>query len=165
MDFIPPKGSSSHLNLIINKLLEINPGGGTSIYSMLKNAANLIKKRSLIILISDLYEQGNDENVLKYIKYLNSKKNELIVFHLMDNKELEFDFNETLVFEGLEDKERLLVYPALVREEYKKIINEFIKKYKDTCEKNNIDYHLFNTSTPVEQALSVYLKKRERMQK
>lgn len=162
-EYIPPKSATSHMKFIMNSLDNISSGGKTSIWEALENISGFMKKRGLIILISDLYD--NEDKVLKYLKYLNSKKNEVIVFHILDNSELSLNFKEPFIFEGMEDKLKVLALPDMIRYEYKKLINEFINKYKSICEKNNIDYVLFDTATPLEYGLIHYLSKRERLLK
>ncbi|MFH1824804.1 MAG: DUF58 domain-containing protein [Candidatus Firestonebacteria bacterium] len=162
-EYIPPKSALSHMKFIMNSLDNISSGGKTSIWEALENISGFMKKRGLIILISDLYD--NEDKVLKYLKYLNSKKNEVIVFHILDNAELVLNFKEPFIFEGMEDKLRVLALPDMIRHEYKKLINEFINKHKSICEKNNIDYVLFDTLTPLEHGLIRYLEKRERLLK
>jgi len=160
-EYIPAKSSTSHMGFIMNRLDNIMPIGKTSICEVLENINSFMKKRGLIILISDLY--NDEDKVLRYLKYLNSKKNEIIVFHILDKEELYLSFKEPFIFEGMEDKLKVLALPDMIRYEYKNLIEKFISKYKLTCEKNNIDYVLFNTETPLEYGLLHYLEKREKL--
>ncbi|MEI7904777.1 MAG: DUF58 domain-containing protein, partial [Candidatus Firestonebacteria bacterium] len=112
-DLIPPASSAAQLNLVIKQLESITPSGRTSVFRSLQEAGSLIKKKAMVILISDLYDESPEPEALKYFKYLASRKNEVLVFHILDEAELSLDYREPFVFEGLENGERLLAHPEL----------------------------------------------------
>ena len=159
--FIPSKSGKKHLSLIFDELENSKPLGNTLLPEILLKTAGMQKKRGLTVLISDLY--GDTERIIKNTKYLLSDKNEVIVFQIMDEDELELPFKEPFMFESLEKGEPVLAIPNMIRDEYKRIIYDFISKYRREFNAAGIDYTLLSTKTPVEEALLVYLERRARV--
>ncbi len=159
--YIPARSNWGHLSLILNKLENTYPSGETKIYSSLSDLIQYIHRRGLIIIISDLFEEP--EEVIKILKFFRYKKNEVIVFHLLDPVERKIPEGEAYLFENMENKEKISAEPDLIREEYSRLINEFIKNYQLNLQKNNIDYTLFTTDTPLDYALGSYLAKRAQL--
>ena len=159
--FIPSKSGKKHLSLIFDELENSKPSGNTMLPEVLLKAASMQKKRGVTVLITDLY--GDVEKIIKNTKYLLSDKNEVIVFQVLDEDELELPFKEPFMFESLEQGEAVLALPNMIREEYKKIIRDFTDKYRKAFNAAGIDYTLLSTKTPVEEALLFYLERRARV--
>ena len=158
---IPPKSSPVILKNILRELEIIKPGGKTNIEEILHSLALRIKKRGLIILISDLFD--NPENVLAGLKHFRHKKHEVIVFHIMDKNEYELPFKKTILFKDIETGEEIISEPETLKKEYKNMLNSFINKYKKECFENNIDYYQINTKTSYDKVLFDYLSKRKKL--
>ena len=94
--FIPPKARPSHLNLILSQLDDKDSGNDTQIGMVLHELADRIKKRGMVILISDLLDKP--ENIMKGLKHFRHQNQEVIVFHIQDRKESEFDFDTRTKF-------------------------------------------------------------------
>jgi hypothetical protein len=109
----------------------------------------------MVILISDLLDEA--EGVIQALKYFRLKGNDVMVFHVMDEEELELPFDGNIRFEDLEEDLRVTADPRAVRSEYLKIVAEFTAHYKDSCQKNSVDYLLLNTTTHLDKALVGYL--------
>lgn len=160
--YIPARSVWGHLSLIFDKLENARPSGKTKISSNLAEMGKYIKRRGLVILISDLFE--NPDEVIKILKYYRYKKHEVIVFHLLDPGERRLPDGEAYLFENLESREKIPAEPNLIREEYERLVNNFIENYKLRFRESDIDYSLFTTGTPLDYALGSYLAKRERLQ-
>ncbi|MBI4651250.1 DUF58 domain-containing protein [Candidatus Desantisbacteria bacterium] len=156
--YIPPRTVPSHLHVIIDELKSIQTQSKTNISEVFHELAQKIKRRGLIIVISDLFD--DPFNVINGLKHFRHKKHEVIVFQLLDNNELEFNFKDSYKFKELETDEEIMVNTSDVRKEYKKYIDTFITKYKRACYENYIDYILINTSTPYDHVLLSYLSER-----
>tara|TARA_B100001769_G_C21977465_1_gene525667 strand:- start:39 stop:929 length:891 start_codon:yes stop_codon:yes gene_type:complete len=158
---IPPKSKKSHLNLILSNLHNTSFSGKTKISTTLHHLADSIKKKGLVILISDLFDIQND--VISGLKHFRYKGHEVIVFHILDLQEVELDFNRSIEFFDLESNESLLTDPKHINIDYKKAVNRFCKKYKYECEKNKIDYVNILTNDSLEKSLIEYLIKRKKI--
>jgi len=157
---LPPRSRLPHLHLMLSELENLKPGGPTATGKPLHDLAEGIKKRGLIVLISDLYDEPAD--VLSGLQHFRFLGNDVIVFHLMDKAEMEFSFDRVTEFIDPETGERLLTAPDAVRKQYLAEMNAFLEAYRDGCADLNVDYKLFDTSTPLEMALSEYLFQRSR---
>jgi len=159
--YFPPKASRVYLQTILAALTKIEPEGKTSVQSCLPLIAEKIKKRGLTIFISDFLE--NPDDILKTLKQVHFKKNEVIIFHLLDNSEIEFDFDNDTSFIDMETGEEMSVQPHLIKTAYRTKMNEHINYLKKECLKNGIEYNLINTSDPFDKALLSYFTKRAKM--
>jgi hypothetical protein len=102
------------------------------------------------------------EEVMKGLKQLRSKGNDILVFQVLDRDELEFPFREPTLFLDMEEEIKLLTDPYTIRSAYLKAIHSLIEKYRESCMQNLIDYSLFDTSIGLDRALVRYLNWREK---
>jgi uncharacterized protein (DUF58 family) len=160
---IPPKATHGHLFAILKELEERRPDGKTASGPVLQELAGSLKRRGLILFISDLLDEP--EEVLRGLKQLRSKGNDVMVFHVLDRDELEFPFDKPTLFQDLEEDLKLLTDPHAVRSAYLKTLNSLIEIYKKSCASNLIDYSLFDTSVGLDRALTRYLAWREKFRK
>jgi len=158
---IPPKATHGHLFAILKELEERRPDGKTASGPVLQELAGSLKRRGLILFISDLLDEP--EEVLRGLKQLRSKGNDVMVFHVLDRDELEFPFDKPTLFQDLEEDLKLLTDPHAVRSAYLKTLNSLIENYKKSCASNLIDYSLFDTSVGLDRALTRYLAWREKI--
>ncbi|MCS7305320.1 MAG: DUF58 domain-containing protein [Thermoguttaceae bacterium] len=158
---MPPRGSARHFNEMMRQLEAIQPGGETDISQTLHRLANRFKRRCLIVLISDLYD--DPEEVMRGLHHFRHRRHEVIVFHVFDKAELELPFKDTIAFHDLETDERIQIDPAYIREAYLEQIREFTETYRRQCAESQIDYIMTDTSVPYDFMLSRYLAKRNRL--
>jgi uncharacterized protein (DUF58 family) len=157
---IPPKATHDHLFAILKELEDRTPHGETSAASVLQEIAASLKRRGLIILISDLLDQP--EGVVRGLKQIHSRGNDAMVFHLLDKDELKFPFQEPSLFQDMEEDLKLLTDPHTIRAAYLKAINSLIDGYRTSCASYCIDYFLFDTSVSIDRALVRYLTWRKK---
>ena len=157
---IPPKATPGHLFAILKELEDRTPSGETSAGAILQELAGSLKRRGLIIFISDLLDES--EKVLRGLKQLRSRGSDVIVFHVLDKDELEFPFEEPTLFKDMEEDIKLLTDPGSIKSAYLKEINSLIEGYRQSCASYLIDYSLFDTSIGLDQALARYLRWREK---
>ena len=160
---IPPKAIHGYLFAILRELEERSPRGVTRTGSVLQELAGSVKRRGIIVLISDLFDEP--EEVLKGLKQLRSRGNDIIVFHLLDKDEIEFPFKEAILFQDLEEDLKLLTDPYSVRSAYLKTLHGLIDHYRQSCASELIDYFLLDTSVSLDRALVRYLTWREKLRR
>lgn len=159
--FIPPRAKTSHSNIIMSALEKIKAGNDTQIRPVLNSMADRIRKRGLVILISDLLD--DPDQVLMGLNNFKYNKQEVIVFHLVDRKEYDFDFTDRTQFNDMETGATITTDPWHIRSAYKDQINESIKNYRQGCRNLKIDYVQIFTDQPLDIALNQYLNKRQRL--
>jgi len=158
---MPTRSSPRHFNEMMHQLEALQPSGETDLARTLHKLANRFKKRCLIVLISDLYD--DPEEVIRALHHFRHRRHEVIVFHVLDKAEIDFPFRETVAFYDLETNERIQVDPAYVRDVYLEQMEEFIAGYRRACAESYIDYMLVDTTTPYDLMLSRYLSRRNRL--
>ena len=159
--FIPPKSIPSHLNTLLNTLDIKSPGDDTRIEPVLHEMAERIKKRGLVIIISDLFD--DPENIMNGLKHFRHSKQEVILFHILDRNELEFDFNTRTKFVDMESGEEITTDPWHVKNEYKNLIKGLQDYYRSECRLNLIDYVPLFTDDSLDKGLSEYFNKRQKL--
>jgi uncharacterized protein (DUF58 family) len=155
---MPARSSPRHFNDMMRKLEDIKPGEETDIAETLHRLANRFKKRCLIVLVSDLYD--NPEDIIRSLHHFRHCRHEVIVFHVMDKAEIEFPFRDVISFYDLETNERIQIDPAYVRDAYREQMQGFLDGYRKACAESQIDYVLAETTTPYDFMLSRYVAKR-----
>jgi uncharacterized protein (DUF58 family) len=154
--FIPPKAKRDYLIQIIHALENRGPAGETNVGKILEDIGGQIKRRGLVILVSDLLDEP--EQILKGLRLFRFKGNDVIVFHLLDQAELDLPFDGNILFEDLEAANlKVVADPRSIRNTYREVVQEFINEMRKQCRDSSIDYQLISTSTPLDQALASYL--------
>ena len=118
---------------------------------------------SLMILISDLFTDR--ESLFKGLKLLRQNGHDVIVFHVMDDEELDFTFSGPTRFEGLEIDDHLACNPRALREGYLQAVGTFVDEVRRGCAQGGVDYQLVRTSEPLEGVLASFLTKRRMSQR
>lgn len=154
--FIPPRARRGYLTEILHALEGRKPSGETNVGKILEEIAGKIKRRGLIILVSDLLDEP--EEILKGLRLFRFKGNDVIVFHLLDAAELDLPFDGNILFEDMEETSlRVTADPQAIRKIYRKVVEEFVDRLRKDCREYSMDYQLLSTSTPLDQALVSYL--------
>lgn len=156
-----PSSKKSTLMHILNAIDAARPEGETSLSTMLFELAQKIKRRGIVILLSDLLD--DPETVIKALRSFHYRKHEILVFQILDPTELSFSFHHSAVFYDLEDNEELIVQPDALRASYQKRFKEVLKLYHHRLFEAHIDYEVLYTHTPYDRALFTYLEKRKKL--
>ena len=159
--YMPPRASKAHLHDLLTQLAHLEPGGVTRPYRPLRVLAEQIRKKGMIILISDLLT--DPEPIIKTLSYLQKRKHEVLVFHVLSPDEMDLKVAGPVVFKDLETGERIALNPGMLRRQYRKTVQQHMNHLKWAFRNRNIDYELFTTETPYDHALLYYLKRRERL--
>jgi len=163
IDFVPP--SAKHLPILLHTLdradqAPARKGKGT-LARPLDKAGEACRRRGLMVLVSDLYE--DPRAVLDAVAVLSHRGSDLMVFHVLDPAELELPFDQPAAYEDLESGERIPVVPDSVRERYRALVSLHVSTLSRVLGENRIDYGLFDTSKPLDHALARFLTRRERL--
>ncbi|HSW56048.1 MAG TPA: DUF58 domain-containing protein [Ignavibacteriaceae bacterium] len=159
--YLPPKSSRAYLQEILKNLATVQASEKTNTAESLSEAAEKIKRKGLVIIISDFFDDIN--SVLKALKHFSYKKNEVIVFQVLDPMEKTFSFGKDAIFKDLETGDELTTQPYQIQKAYREAMAEFTSRIKTECLNANIDYNLIETSDPYDKALFRYIQKREKL--
>ena len=159
LEYVPP--SAKHLNVVLHAIDRAEAGGTSDIVAPIRAATEASRRRGILALISDLYE--SPQTVLDALNLLRYRGHDLIVFHLLDPAEIEFGFDEAATYKDLETGEAIPVVPSRLREEYRRLVREHTETLSKLLGEHRIDYALFDTSQPLDQALFRYLTRRQKL--
>jgi len=155
----PRTDSMGKLHDILMKLSAFDPTEQTDIGRMMHDLAVEMKKKGIVILISDLFD--DEEKILKGIQHLLFGGHEVLVFHVMDHAEVEFPFTGSVEFIGLERGPRLTTQPSALRKSYCAEVRAFRDRMRLACERHRCHYVFVDTSQPWGEVLSGYLASRQ----
>jgi uncharacterized protein (DUF58 family) len=159
VEHVPP--SAKHMETVLHVLHRATPSRPGRLKAPLHKMAEHFGRRGLLVLVSDLYEEP--DAVLEAVGPLRFRGSDIIVFHLLDEAELNFTFTDASAFEDLESGEQLPVVPEAFAEQYRSLVKAHVDGLSERFSANRIDYNLVNTSTPLDHALFSYLTTRERL--
>lgn len=157
---IPPRASAGHLNVLLETLESTAPNGATDLGSAADHLAEVLPRRSTVIVLSDLLDEKQD--ALKRILALRQRKNDVSVFHLVDPAELTFPFDDPTLFLDMEGEGRIEVNPREIKESYLEEFNAFLASTKAACAEADVDYELVRTDEKLDDVLLRYLARRGR---
>jgi uncharacterized protein (DUF58 family) len=156
--FIPPSSTSAHYKMLLETLERKESQPKTGLGSTFHDLAERIKRRGLLIILSDLFDDPDE--ILRGLQHFRHRKHEVIVFHVLDRDELTFPFRDSALFEGMEGEESLMAEPNALRREYLSAFGDYVTALKRGCRELDMDYVQLPTDEPVDTALTRYLAQR-----
>ncbi len=159
-DYIPALCRQPHLIRILRVLSELKAGNKTDVTRPLADLASNLNRKSLVVLISDMLD--DEVKIIKTLQQLRSMGNDVILFHVLDDAELLFPFNQSSEFIDSETQETFITSPAAIRSSYLENLNQYLSYCKKQCQSSGVDYCLLNTSQPLDAALASYMARRAR---
>jgi uncharacterized protein (DUF58 family) len=158
---LPASARSSHLRMVLLALERLKAGAGTNVAKPLRDLATAVRKRGMVVLVSDLLDEP--ASILDGLKHFRYRGTEVIVFHVLDPYELKFPFEQAARFRDMETHEEVMAVPGSIRADYIKTIEDRIGYYRRELGLAGIDYCLLDTSQPLELGLMAYLMTRRRV--
>ena len=153
---VSPTSHTAQLRGMMELIERHPPDSTTEVKMLFTELAERLKKRSLVIVISDLLT--NVDDLILGLQRLRYTRHDVIVLHVMDHDELEFPFTDNSMFKGLETPgQELLTDPQSLRTSYLEIVQSFISRVRAACVNHKIDYRLMSTREPLDAALSAFL--------
>ncbi|KPK71823.1 hypothetical protein AMJ87_06500 [candidate division WOR_3 bacterium SM23_60] len=160
-EMVAPSAKRSNFMQILKIIDTAHAEGETRLSTILLQLAQKMKRRGLVILLSDLFDEP--EVVIRSLRSFRYRKHEILVFHILDRDEIDFPFAKSAIFTDLEDGTDMVIQPQLIRESYKKRFHQLLDLYRRRLLGSHIDYEVMNTDTPYDKALFAYLHKRTRL--
>jgi uncharacterized protein (DUF58 family) len=166
VDYVPP--SAKRLQLILQTLervekkgrdTKVTPGKST-LLPPLRKLSETLRRRSLVVLISDFYEDVED--VIGALSHVRGRGNDMMVFHLLDPREVDFSFADASNFIDMETGDKMPVIPEYLRQQYRELVSAHTAALAKRIVEARADYTLFDTSKPLDRALYTYLAARQR---
>ena len=153
-----PRNRPGYLRRLMLALEATPSGSATDLGPPLQRIAEMLTKRGLIVLISDLLT--SIDRLESDLGYLCAGGHDVVVFHVLDPAELNFDFESPALFRDIETGRDMYIDPSAARENYKNMLDKHLATARTTCTKLGIDYHLFATDRSFDLALLDFLHDR-----
>ncbi|MEY4094373.1 MAG: hypothetical protein RLZZ53_1572 [Acidobacteriota bacterium] len=158
---LPASARAGHLRTVLHALEKLETGAGTNVAKPLNDLAAAIRKRGMVVLVSDLLD--DPASVLDGLKHFRYRGTDVIVFHIVDPYELKFPFEHAARFRDMETDEEVMALPGAVRDDYLHAMQHRIEHYRRELRLAGIDYCLLETSQPLELGLMSYLMTRRKV--
>ncbi len=155
---IRPSSRPSMLNNILSHLENVTPGEQTAIGHSLHHLADRINRRGLVIIISDMLDDL--DNILNGLKHFRHDRHEVLIFHILDPREVDFEFDAQAKFKDMESGEVLATEPWHIQKDYQKAVAQFRDNLGSRAREQHVDYVPLTTDQSLDVALLAYLNKR-----
>ena len=157
-EFIPSRTGRSHIRSLLVALSRVEPGGRTAAASALKRASELLKRRGLIILFSDLYD--DEDAVERELRRAVRMGHEVAVFHVLTPDEVTLGLIGEVEVEDLESQETIRTRASDVRAQYQARFGQFLGRWRTRCAGYGVDYTQAMTDAPLDETLRTFLLRR-----
>ena len=155
---VRPSSNPSHLKQLLHVMQESVAERKTETGPIFHDLAERFKKRSLVVILSDLFDDV--DSMMAGLKHFRHRRHDVILLHVLDPAELDFQFRRITLFRGLEQLPEVLVDPRALRKAYLREFDAYVRRLKKGCRMHRIDYVQMRTDQSLELALSSYLSSR-----
>lgn len=155
---IKPKRNATHLRVILDELGGLEAQGETGLADALHEAAEKIRQRALVVIISDLFVPPNTLN--QCFQHLRYRKHDVVVFHLLEQQELDFEFDRPMRFVDLEGGPATLADPSIIANAYRKAVKQYIEEMKVVVRGAGVDYNRVSIDEHYGDVLARFLLER-----
>ncbi len=154
---VPPRSGHHHLRVFLSQVAQLAPIGGATLDDALRQAATVMKRRGLVIVVSDFYEEGE---ALPQLRRLARIGHDVVVVHTVAREELTLDVGGAAELVDLETGRTLMIQPSAVRESYREGLQQWLANVHDTVTRDGMEYLRLVTGAPLEPALRRFLMHR-----
>jgi len=155
---ISPKRNAAHLRVVLDELAIVEAKGETGLPEALHEAAERIRQRALVVVISDLFVETKE--LSDCFQHLRFRKHDAVVFHLLEQSEIDFEFDRPMRFIDLEGGAPVLADPSIVANEYRKAVTDYLADLKSIMRDANVDYQRLNLDQHYGDVLAKFLLER-----
>jgi uncharacterized protein (DUF58 family) len=157
--YIRPSTRQGQLHRLLSGLEQAEPHARTDFAKPLNHFQQFLRRRGIVVFISDFYD--SPEHIVRTVEPLRFHGNEVVLFHILDPKEIRPEIGEPSTLIDLETQDRIEITPEYVRDEYRKKFDAHMEALRDKARGAGMDYHLLTTDRPLDDALREYLSIRQ----
>ena len=157
--YVRPSTRQGQLHRLLSGLEQAEPHARTDFAKPLNHFQQFLRRRGIVIFISDFYD--SPEHIVRTVEPLRFHGNEVVLFHILDPKEIHPEIKEPSTLIDLETQDRIEITPEYVRDEYRKKFDAHVEALRDKARGAGMDYHLLRTDRPLDDALREYLTIRQ----
>ncbi len=157
---IRPKRSAAHLKFVLDELGDMQAEGETGLPAALHQAAEKIAQRALVVVISDMFV--DPEELRSCFQHLRFRKHDVAVFHLLEQSEIDFEFDRPVKFVDLEGAAPMLVDPTTIAKQYRAAVQKYLADLKKIVRDSAVDYHRVSIEENYAEVLARFLLARKK---
>jgi uncharacterized protein (DUF58 family) len=158
-NYVRPSMRQGQLHRLLSGLEQAEPHARTDFAKPLNHFQQFLRRRGIVVFISDFYD--SPEHIVRTIEPLRFHGNEVVLFHILDPKEIRPEIREPSTLIDLETDDRIEITPEYVRDDYRKKFDAHVESLRDKVRGAGMDYHLLVTDRPLDDALREYLSIRQ----
>jgi uncharacterized protein (DUF58 family) len=158
-NYIRPSTRQGQLPRLLGGLELAEPAARTDFAKPLQHFQQFLSRRGVVLILSDFYE--SPATIVRTFEPLRFHGNEVILFHILDPKEIRPDLGQAMILVDLETNEHMEVTPDYARVDYRQKMDTHIADLKERAQAAGLDYYLLETSKPLDGALREYLSLRQ----
>jgi uncharacterized protein (DUF58 family) len=158
-NYVRPSMRQGQLHRLLSALEQAEPHARTDFAKPLNHFQQFLRRRGIVVFISDFYD--SPEHIVRTIEPLRFHGNEVVLFHILDPKEIRPEIREPSTLIDLETDARIEITPEYVRDDYRKKFDAHVESLRDKVRGAGMDYHLLVTDHPLDDALREYLSIRQ----
>ncbi len=148
---LPARARTAHWHRLLDTLHGLTPGQGTAAEPALRRVVDLLRRRGLVIFISDLLLDR--ELALRALKFLRHRGHQVVVLHIMDPAELDLGGPAEARFEDPETHTGVTLRPKDWASAYRSTVQGVVSAWRRACRTGGMQYHQITTDTPFGHAL------------
>jgi uncharacterized protein (DUF58 family) len=152
---LPARRGAAHFGVVLDQMAGLQPVGGTTLLSALHDAAERIRQRALVVVLSDFFVAPVE--LKSAIQHLRFRRHDVAAFHLLDQQELDFNFDRPARFVDMEGGESILADPSLVARNYRKAVARYLAEMDELVRTTSMDYHRVKLQEPYDEVLVKFL--------
>ena len=135
---LPARRGAAHLGLVLDGLAGLRPRGGTTLLRALHDAAETLRQRALVAVFSDFFVPPAELKLA--LQHLRFRRHDVTLFHLLDQQEIDFDFDRPARFVDLEGGDAVLADPSLIARNYRAAVKAYLAEMAEVVRTAGVDY-------------------------
>jgi uncharacterized protein (DUF58 family) len=156
--YVPARGGRAHLRTVLAQIDRLEPGGAWEPRTVVTRAADLLRRRGLVCVVSDFYDAPEETRV--ELRRVNRRGHDVALLQIVSKQEVELPFSGDLEFEDLETGSHVLLDPRSARTAYRNAMAGFLEEWRSGARRDGFDYALMTTDEAPSEALRGYLLRR-----
>ena len=158
LSYVPAKAGRPHLRSLISRIDRLVPAGGWDPRRVISRAAELLKRRGVMIVLSDFYD--DEEATRRELRRVSRRGHDVAMLQVLSSEEKSFPYSGSLEFEDLESGTKQMIDAGVLAADYRVGIGKFLERCRTLAHRDGVDYALMSTDDAPERVLRDYLLRR-----
>lgn len=142
-EYVPPGSTRKHLHQILSLLEQNQPRGNTSLATALGRAALQLKRRGMVIVLSDFYDEP--AAIFQALNTFIARGFQIHLFHLMSPEEMDLNQGVLARYEDMESGDHLIFHPKALTQAYQETLQTHIERLRTLASQRRVDYTIART--------------------